>query len=69
MKKVSLGLEDPSKTVTIGANMDPKLESVLIEFPCANSDIFAYKLADMPAVPRELFEHSLKVDVNAKLIK
>jgi hypothetical protein len=38
---------------------------VLINFLRANRDIFAWKPADMPGVPRELIEHSLNVDPKA----
>jgi hypothetical protein len=38
---------------------------VLISFLRANRDIFAWKPADMPGVPRELIEHSLNVDPKA----
>jgi hypothetical protein len=32
-------------------------------------DFFAWKLADMSGVPRELIEHELHIDPNAKLVK
>jgi hypothetical protein len=38
---------------------------VLISFLRANRDIFAWKPADMPGVPRELIEHCLNVDPKA----
>jgi hypothetical protein len=38
---------------------------VLINFLRANRDIFAWKPADMPGVPRELIEHYLNVDPKA----
>jgi hypothetical protein len=38
---------------------------VLVSFLRANRDIFAWKPADMPGVPRELIEHSLNVDPKA----
>jgi hypothetical protein len=38
---------------------------MLISFLRANRDIFAWKPADMPGVPRELIKHSLKVDTKA----
>jgi hypothetical protein len=42
---------------------------VFVKFLRANSDIYAWKPADMPSMPREIVEHSLKVDVKAKPIK
>ena len=69
IKEVSLGLNDASKTMKIGAHLDPKLESALVSFLCANADVFAWKPADMPGVPREKIEHSLNVSPTAKPIK
>ena len=42
---------------------------MLVSFLRENADIFAWKPSDMPGVPRELAEHSLKVDPSAKPIK
>jgi hypothetical protein len=41
------------------------LEDALVSFLRANRDIFAWKPADMPGVPRRLIEHSLNVDPKA----
>jgi hypothetical protein len=38
---------------------------VLVSFLQANRDIFTWKPADMPRVPRELIEHSLNVHAQA----
>nr|XP_034580817.1 uncharacterized protein LOC117844160 [Setaria viridis] len=56
---------DSSKTALIGTRLDPKYESALVGFLQANRDIFAWKPADMPGVPREPIEHSLNVDPKA----
>jgi hypothetical protein len=65
VKTIDLGTGDPSKTTTIGAGLDPKYEDALINILRANRDIFAWKPADMPGVPRELIEHCLNVDTKA----
>ena len=39
--EVSLGLDDPSKTMKIGAHLDPKLENALISFLRANANMFS----------------------------
>jgi hypothetical protein len=65
VKTIDLGTGDSSKTTTIRAGLDPKEEDALINFLRANRDIFAWKPADMPGVPRELIEHSLNVDPKA----
>ena len=69
VKEVSLGLNDPSKTMKIGAHLDPKLESALVPFLHVNIDVFPWKPADMPGVPREKIKHSLNVSPTAKPIK
>jgi hypothetical protein len=42
---------------------------VLIKFLQENRDIFAWKPADMPRVPRELIKHELHLDPKAKRVK
>jgi hypothetical protein len=68
-KEVSLSLIDLAKTVKIGAHLDSKKEDALISFLRTNTDVFAWKAADMPRVPRELIEHSLHVSRTTKPIK
>ena len=41
----------------------------LVSFVRKHVDIFAWKPADMPNVPRELIEHSLNVSATAKPVK
>ena len=41
---------------------------MLVSFPRANTDVFAWKTTDMPGVPREKIEHS-NVSPTAKPIK
>jgi hypothetical protein len=47
------------KTIDLGTG------DALINFLRANRDIFAWKPADMPGVPRELIKHCLNVDPKA----
>jgi hypothetical protein len=35
---------------------------MLVKFLLENGDIFAWKIADMSGVPRELIEHELHLD-------
>jgi hypothetical protein len=65
VKAIDLEIGDSSKTTMIGAGLDPKEEDALVSFLQANRDIFTWKLADMPGVPRNLIEHSLNVDPKA----
>ena len=68
-KEISLDSSDATKTTAINALLSPKQEDALVQFLRANRDIFAWKPADMPGVPRELAEHQFKVFPNAKPIK
>jgi hypothetical protein len=68
-KTIPLSTEEPSKVPNVGNNLDPKSELVLIKFLQKNRDIFAWKPADMPGVPRELIEHELHLDPKAKPVK
>jgi hypothetical protein len=61
-RTISLSMEEPSKVVHVGNNLDPKKELVLVKFLQENRDIFAWKSADMPRVSRELIEHELHLD-------
>ena len=42
---------------------------MLVSFLCANTDVFAWKPANMLGLPREKIEHSLNVSPTAKPIK
>ena len=57
VKEVVLVPDNQSKTARI------------VSFLREHVDMFAWKLADMPSIPRELIEHSLNVSAIAKLIK
>jgi len=67
MKKIPL---DPNhsdgKVLTISADLDPKLEAMLVDFLRANADIFAWSPSDMPGIPREVVEHSLEIRAGSK---
>ena len=42
---------------------------MLVSFLWEHVDVFTWKPADMPDVPRELIKHSLNISVTAKPIK
>ena len=42
---------------------------MLIDFLRANKDIFAWKPSDMPGIPREVTEHTLKIHPGSKPVK
>jgi hypothetical protein len=41
---------------------------VLVAFLEANADVFAWEPSQMPGVPREVIEHHLKINPDAKLV-
>jgi hypothetical protein len=51
-KTLQLQEGDLSKTALIGGGLGEKYESALLNFLRANRDIFAWKPADMPRVPK-----------------
>jgi hypothetical protein len=65
VKAIDLGTGDNSKTTMISAWLNLKSKDALVNFLWANRDIFVWKPADMPGVPRRLIEHSLNVDPKA----
>jgi len=42
---------------------------VLVDFLCANTDMFAWSPSDMPGIPREVAEHSSEIRAGSKLVK
>jgi hypothetical protein len=68
-KTVPLSMEEPSKVDHMQNSLDLKLELALVKFLQENRDIFAWKPADMPGVPRKLIEHELHLNPKAKLVK
>jgi hypothetical protein len=42
---------------------------VLIDFLRANADVFAWSPSDMPDIPRDVAEHSLDIQDEARPVK
>jgi hypothetical protein len=42
---------------------------VLVDFLCANTDIFAWSPSDMPGIPREVAEHSLDIQPHSRAVQ
>jgi hypothetical protein len=42
---------------------------VLVDFLCANADVFAGSPSDMPGIPRDVAEHSLDIRAGARPVK
>jgi hypothetical protein len=70
VKLVPLDPTDPKgKALSISATLDPKKETVLVDFLHANIDIFAWSPSDMPSIPREVIEHALEIQASSKPVK
>jgi hypothetical protein len=42
---------------------------VLVDFLCANAEVFAWSPSDMPGIPRDVAEHSLDIRARARPVK
>jgi hypothetical protein len=42
---------------------------VLVDFLCANAEIFVWSPSDMPGIPRDVAEHSLGIRAGARPVK
>jgi hypothetical protein len=58
-KAMQIDITNPAKTVQIGAGLNHKEESELVNFLRCNKDIFAWSSAEMPGVSREVAEQTL----------
>jgi hypothetical protein len=60
----------PSSTRTrIISELNPKYEEVLVDFLCANAEVFAWSPSDMPGILRKVDEHSLDIRTSSRLVK
>jgi hypothetical protein len=62
-------VSDDGRTLCVRTALDPKYESVVVDFLKANLDVFAWKPSDMKGVPREVAEHKLNIKLGSKLVK
>jgi hypothetical protein len=58
-----------SRQVVTARNVPMTSESVLVDFLRANADVFAWSPSDMPAIPRDVTEHSLDIRAGARPVK
>jgi hypothetical protein len=62
-KKIPLDSRVPDKAVCIGIETDP---AELLAFLNKNNDVFAWSTSDLMGVSRDVIEHKLQVNPNAK---
>ena len=60
---------DPTKTASIGTQLNPTIDVALRDFLCENWDTFAWHPSDMPRIPRRLAEHNLNILKGYKPVK
>ena len=68
-KKVPLCEDMPDRMVIIGKELEKAEEARLIQFLRNNQDIFTWSSSDLRGVSREVIEHTLIVNPNAKPVK
>jgi hypothetical protein len=56
-KEVVVDPRNPDKKLRINDNLDLKKDFALIIFLWDNLDVFAWKISDMPGIPRDVIEH------------
>jgi hypothetical protein len=64
--RVALDPRVPDGTMCIGAEMCPEEQAKLLQFLDKNNDVFAWSTSDLIGVSREVIEHKLQVNPNAK---
>jgi hypothetical protein len=57
---------DSTQTTRIAGDLGEKLELTLVAFLQANADVFAWEPSQMPGIPREVIEHHLKINPDAR---
>jgi hypothetical protein len=57
------------KALMVSSTPDPKKEVVLVDFLCANADIFVWSPSDMLGIPREVAEHSLDILPHSRAVQ
>ena len=60
---------DPTKTASIGAQLNPDVDAALRESLRENWDILAWHPSNMPGIPRRMAEHSLNTLKGYKPVK
>jgi hypothetical protein len=55
-----------SQTTRIAGDLEEKYELTLVAFLHANADVFAWEPSQMAGIPREVIEHHLKINPDAK---
>jgi hypothetical protein len=65
-KRVALDPRVPNRAVNIGTEISLQEQVVLLQFLDKNNDIFVWSTSDLVGVSREVIEHKLQVNPDAK---
>ena len=69
MVKFQVHPTDPSKTASIGTQLNPAIDAALRDFLRENLDIFAWHPSDMSGIPRRLADHNFNILKGYKPVK
>ena len=69
LREVIIDDNEPTKVVKIGANLDEEIAGKLITFLRSNTDVFAFKHADMVGIDPEVACHRLNADKDCRPIR
>ncbi|GKU93221.1 hypothetical protein SLEP1_g6829 [Rubroshorea leprosula] len=62
VEEVLIDDKDPSRKTQNGTRLNPEERAELITFLRANNDVFAWTSADMPRIPKSVFQHKLSTN-------
>jgi hypothetical protein len=68
-KVMPIDAEDPTKTIQIEADLNPRLEGGLVDFLRCNKDIFVWSSEEMLSIARKVTEHTLNIKPVSKPVK
>jgi hypothetical protein len=63
---VALDPRVPDWAIYLGTEMSPKKQTKLLEFLDKNKYVFKWSTSDLVRVNREIIEHKMQVNLNAK---
>lgn len=69
MEQITLYPEDPSKTISLGANIEPALKGRLVSVLQSYADVFAWAPEDMLGLKPEVAIHNLHMNPLVKPVK
>lgn len=69
MEQIELIVGDASKKVSIGSELKNPLKQKLIDLLQKYSDVFYWKLEDMPDLNKTVYVHKLHINLKLRTVK